>query len=369
MTIKEKILHILLFQRIKDRRTQIVVGYLKRLYVGILLLLLTLTTGIVGYIVIENYTFIEAFYMTIITLASVGFMEVRPLSDVGRIFTAILIITNLGVFAYSISVLSGFLVEGNFRKLWEHYTMLKKITELEDHVIVCGYGRYGREICEYFLHHKLPFVVIERAEAIIEELKLADITFIQEDATHDEALEEAGIHKARALIACLPDDVANLFVVLSARQMNPTIKIISRASSAKSETKLRLAGANEVITPETIGGFYMASLTTKPDVVEFFRIISNETHHSISFEQLSFDRFSNKNMPKTLRELDIAARTGANLVGVKMPDGRYIINPSLDLILESDMCLIALGTPNQIAALQKYCHTTTGKHPSTKLRF
>ncbi|MBK9460575.1 MAG: potassium channel protein [Sphingobacteriales bacterium] len=359
------------FSKSHNRRTQIVVDYLVRLYAGIALILLTLAIGVLGYMIIEHYNFIDAFYMTIITLATVGFMEVQPLSEAGRVFTSLLIITNIGIFTYAITVLSSFLVEGNFRKLWEHYVMLKKAEHLTNHVIVCGYGRYGREVCNYFAHHNIPFLVIEAKPDVVEELKSQNIIFVEEDATHDEALEEAGIHRARALVTTLPEDADNVYVVLTARQMAPNLHIISRAAMLRSEAKLHLAGANEVIMPEKIGGFYMAALTTKPDVVEFFKILSNETQVGISIEELIFDDIAPKpNAPRTIRDLDIRANTGANLIGIKTPDGRYLINPSPDTIIEARMCLIALGTPQQIDELKAYCQQQyKNNHPKTKLKF
>jgi len=231
---------------------------------AVFLLIMEFLFGMGGYMYLEGYTLREAFYMVVITISTVGYSEVHRLSSDGQLFTSILILINFGVFAYALSVFSYYIINGEIFKKMHLKLTGNKIDQLRDHIIVCGYGRYGKEIVQHFLDHRMSFVIIESDGAVIGEIQRSEINvlYIQEDATQDETLLKAGIKHAKTLVTALPDDSENLFIVLTARQMNPRLSIISRAASIKSQHKLKLAGANHVITPEQIGGFYMATLVT-----------------------------------------------------------------------------------------------------------
>ncbi len=228
------------------------------------LLVLILISGILGFKLIENYSWSDALYMTIITVSTVGYTEVKPLSEAGKTFTSIFIILNVGVFAYILSVFSYFVIEGEIFKKMHLNLIGTHIKKLSNHVILCGYGRYGKEAATHFQKHGIPFVVIEKNSEKITLIQESNdkILYLQEDATQDESLLEAGIAKAGTLITALSEDSDNVFTVLTARQLNPGIDIISVAKDPKSEKKLLLAGANHVVMPEQIGGFYMATLVT-----------------------------------------------------------------------------------------------------------
>lgn len=293
--------------------------------------------------------------MTIITLSTVGFTEVRPLSDAGRIFASFLIIGNIGVFAYAITNISRFLVEGGLKKLYQYSAMEKKINGLQQHVIICGYGRYGHEIADHFQRHKVPFVVIDSSQATADELDgKENLLYLLGDATNDDVLEAAGIERASALIAALPEDTDNVYVVLTARQLNPSLKIISRATYQKAEHKLKRAGADHVILPNQIGGFYMATLVTKPDAVEFFTILTENGDELVSFEEVIFHALPEGKTQQTIKELNIRQQSGANVVGLKTPEGKYIVNPSPDTVIAINMGIIVLGTKEQIQAFKAY---------------
>lgn len=329
--------------------------YLNRIYISLGFVFLTTSLGILGFMFFEGYNTIEAFYMTVITLSTVGYTEVRPLSDAGRIFASILIITNIGVFAYALSVLSSYIVDGNWKYLWQEYKMQRKINKLNNHSILCGYGRYGREVSKHLEARNTPFVIIESDEAVIQELQLeTDYLYIDGDATHDEVLMEAGIGRASSLITTLPDDADNVYVVLSARQLHPSLRIISRALDHKSEVKLKLAGADEVITLEYIGGFYMATLIGKPDVVEFFRVLSNESGTNLSIEEIDFTQLPKSYLNKTIKELGIRENTGANVIGIKTEAGEYLVNPSPNEQIQEGMRLIVLGNQQQILQFKHF---------------
>ena len=306
--------------------------------------------GVIGYAYLENYSFTEAFYMTMITISTVGYGEVRALSPSGQTFTTLFIFLNLGVFAYSASAFSYFIVQGQIFKTMRKKELSRKIKTLTNHVIVCGYGRYGREIAYHFESMKLPFVVIESDDQIIDEIESIDrnILFIHGDSTLDEVLLEAGIKNAKSLVIALHNDTCNLYTVLSARQLNPNIIIISRAQDQKAHDKLLLAGATHVVMPKQIGGFYMASLVTKPDAVEFFTFMTTEYNTEITFEEFHYDQLPDQFKDKSLSEINFRNATGANVVGYKNNLGKYIVNPSPDQVLEKASSIIVLGTPKQI---------------------
>jgi voltage-gated potassium channel len=230
----------------------------------------------------------------------------------------------------------------------------KKIENMENHVIVCGYGRNGKQVCLELIDDDIPFLIIENRENVIEFIREDNRLFLEGDATEEETLIKAGIKKARAIITTLPEDPDNLYVVLTARELNPGILIISRASSEASEGKLKRAGANNVIMPEKIGGAHMAALVTKPDITEFFAHLTGQgTDISITFEEITLANISKDPGQKSIRELDIRNKTGANIIGLRLPNGEYVINPPPDTLVNSDSKLILLGSEKQIQQMRK----------------
>lgn len=326
--------------------------YFKKLYIAIGLVLSVLLFGIIGYIWIEDYSFIDSMFMTIITIATVGYREVKDLDANGKIFTSILIIFSISTFAFAISVITRYVIEGEFRTYFKHYKVNKEIQQLKDHVIVCGYGRNGKQACVQLRSGNVKFVVIESNPSIIQRMhEEDDVLFIEGDATTDEVLIEAGLEHARALITALPSDAANVFVVLTARDRNPRLKIISRASDDASEHKLKRAGANNVIMPDKIGGTHMAALVTKPDVLEFIDHITGRIN--IRLEEILFSSLPESMRNKTIRELEIRNKTGANVIGYKTAAGDYVINPSPDTVMMQDAKLFVLGTQEQVAKFKE----------------
>ncbi len=321
--------------------------YFKKLYIAGGLILVVLLVGVSSFMMIEHYSFLNAFFMTINTVATVGFAEGRPLSDVGKIFTSFLIIFSIGTFAYSISVITTHIVEGEFQTYFKHYKVNREIQKLNNHIIVCGYGRNGKQACDQLHSQNEPFVAIEQSPLLISQMhEEGDVLFIEGDATQDEVLLAAGIKRARALITALPNDAANVFVVLTAREMNPALKIISRASEDASENKLKRARANNVIMPDNIGGTHMASLVVKPDVLEFIDHITGTIN--IKLEEILFSSLPESMKNKTIRELEIRNKTGANVIGFKTAAGEYVINPPPDTIMQQDAKLFVLGTQERV---------------------
>ncbi|MBI4647525.1 MAG: potassium channel protein [Bacteroidia bacterium] len=327
--------------------------HFKGMSTGLLLLIIVIITGILGYILIEKYTFVEALYMTLITMATVGFGEVHPLSDAGRIFTSLLIIFSFGIFAYVITAFSRYVIDGAFRNYFIDNKVKKRISKLKGHVIVCGYGRNGNQAVVDLIEHKEQVIIIEKEESISERLREeTDLLFIHGDATSDEVLGTAQIECAKALITTLPVDADNLFVVLTAHQMNPELKIISRASDESSDVKLKRAGANNVIMPDRIGGQRMAKLVAQPDIVEFLDYLMLMPTREVRLEEVSCENIADYFVERTIRELDIRNVSGANIVGLRTEAGQYIVNPSPDTKLSSNDKLFTIGTPEQIKKLK-----------------
>lgn len=321
---------------------------------GIILLLTMLVGGSFGFWFIEGLKWIDAFYMTIITISTVGFREVQPLSEVGKIFTSILIMFSLGSVAY-IGYLARFIFDGDFFKYYKTYRVEKRINRLYNHVIICGYGRNGEQVGKELASHNSPFVIIENRENVLNRIirESPDLMYINGDATHEETLMRAGVQRAKALIATAPSDAENVFIVLSARSLNPKMKIISRATDAHSDEKLKRAGADNVIMPELIGGQRMAKLVAQPDVVEFVEYVLLQDSVEVSLEEVSCRNMADVYEGKPLSHFRQREISGANIVGIKDRNGRYIFNPGSDYILDSEDQMFVLGAPEQVRAFRK----------------
>ncbi|HPT04538.1 MAG TPA: potassium channel family protein, partial [Bacteroidales bacterium] len=246
---------------------------LRNIELAILILITITLIGIAGYCFIENYSLLDAIYMTAITIATVGYEEVHPLSENGKIFTIFLIVFSWGTFAYAVSVVTSHFISLNLRDTFHRLKTISRIKKMKNHIIICGYGRNGQQTVNELLAYHQDFVVIEQNKVLVDENK-EKINIIQGDSTTDETLIEAGVQHARALITALPIDADNLFVALTVRALNPDILIVSRATFESSEKKLHIAGVNHVIFPEKVGGSQMAVLVSHPDVVEFLNHLS-----------------------------------------------------------------------------------------------
>ncbi|WP_405383453.1 potassium channel family protein [Maribacter sp. LLG6340-A2] len=326
-----------------------------RIYLALTLMLLVLAVGVVGYRYISDYSWVDAFYMTIITVTTVGFSEVRPMGADGKIFTVILIVASVFIFGYAISVITEYMLGRNSLQILKKKKMKYMIENLNQHVVVCGFGRNGMQAAERLKAYKRPFVVIEKDKEVIERHG-DDILFIEGDANDDEILMAAGIERAQYLIATLPDDAANLFVVLSARQLKKNLFIISRASLVTSQKKLFLAGADKVIMPDKIGGDHMASLVVMPDLITFMDKLSMEGENTTNLEEVAIEDFEDQIECNSIRDLDLRKKTGCTIIGYISPNGDYTINPEADLKLQPKSKIIVLGRPEQIKKLNKMFH-------------
>lgn len=327
--------------------------YFAKVYYAIFLLIAIITSGTIGFMMVEGWSIFESFYMTIITVSTVGFNEVHGLSDAGKLFTSFLIITSFGTFAYAVTAITSYVVGGEYKKYFQEYKSLKTAEKMENHTIICGYGRVGKQAAHDLRFYKRNFVVIEKNVNITEDPVNAEIPFVKGDSTEDQTLIKANIKSATALITALPKDADNLFVVLSARELNPQLKIISRASSYSSMRKLRIAGADNVIMPDTVGGAHMASLVVTPDMMEFMDLIKVSGKSSVNLEEIAFQDLPEDLQYTTIEDLQVKSQSGCNVIGYRSESGEYIINPATDLKILPHSKLFVLGNPEQIKKLNK----------------
>ena len=324
-----------------------------KLYISVFLLSVVVSIGVSGFMLISNESFVDALYMTVITMSTVGFGTLHELNEQEKLFTVFLIVTSIGVFGYTVTSVTEYLASSNLLKLLKYKNVEKKILKLENHTIVCGYGRNGNQAITKLKEFNKPCVVIERNKDLIEELERKNILFIEGDATNDDTLIKAQIGKANSLIAALPSDADNLFIVLSAKQLNKDCHIISRASNDSSCSKLLIAGATNTIMPDKIGGDHMASLVVTPDLIEFVEKLTINDVGSTNLEEINVNDLPPEYLNKTILDLDLRKKTGCNVIGFKTADNKYIINPEVSTKLEPNSNLIVLGRPKQIIKLKE----------------
>ncbi|MFK7756883.1 MAG: TrkA family potassium uptake protein [Flavobacteriales bacterium] len=325
-----------------------------RILIAVLAIVLLIFGGVLGFMLIEDYNFIDAMFMTVITMSTVGYEEVHPLGDGGKIFASILIICSFSTFAYAISVITTYFVTGQFKTSLERRNMIKTLNNLENHTIVCGYGRVGKKVAKKLKGYNKSFVIIENNEDKAEHISKVDgFICIHGDATKDQNLLDAGIGRASAVITTLPKDADNLYVVLTSRELNNHLTIISRASEKESVRKLKIAGASNVIMPDTLGGAHMASLVVTPDVMEFIDQVSIQGVGDTNLEELNLENLSEFSGNVKLKEITQLEHRKLNVVGCKRESGEIIINPEKELMLQKTDKLFVLGLPENISSFRK----------------
>ncbi len=333
---------------------------LNRLYLALGLLVFSFAVGIAGFMGLEHFRFLDAFYMTVISASTVGFGEVHPLSDAGRLFVSFYILFNLLVVAYLVSVLTTYVFDGELRHLFRMIRTDQEIKSFRQHVIVCGFGRNGYKAYDELRLSGTQTVVVEQNETLlratmaVEDATEREIPAVYGDATLETTLRQAGIEYARALITALPKDADNVFVALTARELNPKLIIIARASARTSVSKLISAGANSVVMPDEIGGSHMANLIIRPEVIRFLDMISGLDPNKLRLEELAFGQLKPALRGQSIRELDLRSRTGATVIALRHGEGGELeVSPAADYRPAAGDVLLVLGNETQIQALHR----------------
>ena len=324
----------------------------KKLLFSILMFLVVVLFGIFGYTWIEGWNFLDSLYMTIITLSTVGYGEVREIGPGGRVFTVLLIVFGLFTITYIVGLVAETLVAGEIRSVLGRRKVSKKIKSLRDHYIICGYGRIGSIICKGLTRKAIPLMVIEKDEHVQEELEQDEILYLQGDATHEETLLEAGIEKAKGLVSVVSSDAENVYICLTARGLNPRLYILSRAEDEASERKLLRAGANKVILPYILGGRRMVQAIIRPTVSDFLESAVHDQSFELAIEEITVgedSRLANQSLVDSgiRQEMDVI------IIGIKQKAGTMIFNPSSQTKIQSDDILIAMGRNKDLETLRR----------------
>jgi voltage-gated potassium channel len=321
----------------------------RRLILSIGLVVLVISFGTTGYTILERWDFLDSLYMTIITLTTVGFKEVHDLSDNGKIFTIALIVGGVGTMLYVLRIGAQLILEGELQEIYGRKRLEKRLKELRDHYIVCGYGRMGKIIVRELRHEDLDFIVIEKNHTTLDE---EDLLIIEGDATKDDLLKKAGIERAKCLISVLPTDAENLYVVLSARGLNPDLLIVARAGEEGSEQKLLRAGADRAVSPYYIGGLRIAHTVLKPAVVDFIEFATKSGNIDLQIKEINVGEGSEL-VGKTLDESGIGRDLAIIVVAIKQSGGEMKFNPTFRTVMEAGDTLIAVGETSKLKRLEE----------------
>lgn len=327
-----------------------------------LLLLITIMVGVIGFIFIEGMSFLDAGYMTIITMSTVGYEVVGDggLSPDGKVFAIFLIIFTIGTFAYFITTLTTMVIEGEIRNLLKKYQVNKGISKLREHIIICGLGRNGKEAALELVEQGEEFVIVEKDEEVIRKfLDLHPRNYVLEgDATDESILHNANITQAKGVVIALADDADNVFTTLTVRELNPYAKVVARASNERTISKLRRAGADRVILPNQLGGRKMAKIITTPDMVDFVDMITGQGKFGLKLELVDCESHPGL-IDRSFSELQIKTQSGVLVLGTQFDDGHFELNPDAHKPIVRSQKLFIIGTPEQIDTFHRiYKHKT-----------
>ncbi|MFH2219655.1 MAG: potassium channel protein [Pseudomonadota bacterium] len=313
-----------------------------RLRTSLILLLLIILSGTTGYHFVEDMPIFDAFYMTVITISTVGFSEIKPLSEVGRALTVLIIVSGISVLTFTLGQVARIFVEGEITRIFGRRKLEKQISELKGHYIICGYGRIGSIISLELAAEKIPFVVIEQNPAKIEKLEKVHFLYLNMDATAEEALIKAGIQRARGIVTAVESDADNVFIALTAKGLRPDVFVLARSSDVKNEGKLLKAGATRVVSPYLIGGKRMAQILKKPTVVDFIDTAMMNGELGLGMEEAVIGSASSL-IGKTLVESHIRRDFGVIIVAIKKPSNEMIFNPLSTEKLEAGDTIVVIG--------------------------
>ena len=326
---------------------------LRKLIFGLGLAIFSIALGVTGYMLIEGYTLTQAIYMTSITISTVGFREAKPLSEAGMVFTSAYILLNLGLIAYVVSYAARFIFDGELRNEYRHYFNNKEIKKMKDHVIVCGFGRNGSKAVSELRQNNVKCVIIENDTNVTGDLINHVEAIVKGDASDEQVLIKAGIERAQAIIITLPNDADNVYITLSAREINKDIKIISRASQEMTQKKLRKAGADMVIMPDSLGGKHMAQLITKPSVIQFLNLLEG-VEGIFNIEQVRQEDLKSEYQGASISDMNVRKISGVSVMAYQSAHGAFQINPPASTVLQPGGNYIILGSKEEIEAFQNH---------------
>ncbi|MBU0699041.1 MAG: potassium channel protein [Pseudomonadota bacterium] len=321
-----------------------------KLRIALILLLAVIFAGTIGYVALEGMPVFDAFYMTVITISTVGFSEIKPLSQAGRILTVIVIVSGISVLTYTLGQVAKIFVEGELRRVLGRRKLEKQISELSNHYIICGYGRIGSIISHELAAEKIPFVVIEQNSAKIEQLEKEHYLYLNMDATSEEALNKAGIQKVRGIVTAVESDSDNVFITLTAKALRPDVFVLARASDVKNESKILKAGASRVVCPYLFGGKRMAQILKKPTVVDFIDTAMMNSQLGLRMEEAVIGPTSGF-IGKTLIDSHIRQDFGVIIVAIKKPSNEMIFNPTPMEKLESGDVIVVIGKKDDLSRM------------------
>jgi voltage-gated potassium channel len=311
---------------------------------------LIIILGATGYWLIEGWSLVDAFYMAVITVTTVGFGEVHPLTPAGRMFTTVLIVLGVGGITYAFSALTNYVIAGELGGILEKRRMARRVNSIQGHYIVCGFGRVGHQVCVELKRERQSLVVVDFDGPSVERARSQGYSVVVGDAGNDRVLHEAGIERARGLVAAVDSDAANMMVVLSARALNPNLYIVARANLEDTEAKLLRAGANRVMSPYSLGGRRMAQMLIRSDVVDFLDVVMHDETLELLLEDLTVGPGCALDQ-RSIGEARIRTETGANILGIKRKEGGIVLAPEASTVIYPNDILIALGTRQQLEAL------------------
>jgi voltage-gated potassium channel len=308
--------------------------------------------GTLGYFFIEDWSLLDAVYMTIITLSTIGYQEVHPLSDVGKVFTIFLILGGVFTFLYTATEIIRAIVSGEVAEMLGSQQRERALAEINRHIIVCGYGRMGKLVCQEFSRDRVPFVVVDVSEEALRTFDVQHGLYLVGDATSDEVLRKAGIDRARALVSVMASDADNLFTTLSARLLRSDLFVVARAEAAGSEAKLIRAGANRVVSPYQIGGTRVAQAVLRPTVVDFIELATRTEHIDLQLEEARIGPGSSL-AGSTLKDSRLRIDLKLIIVAIKKGTGHMQFNPPPETVLEPGDTLVAIGHREQLSLLER----------------
>jgi len=326
----------------------------KRLLIASFLLLFIIVMGTVGYRLIEGWELIDSFYATVTTISTVGYGDFAPVTWQGRLFTVLLVVFGVGTMLYAVTMFAEMMVEDRLKKVLGRGSMESRIEKMKNHYIICGFGRMGSLICREMAEEKAPFVIIENNPEVIQRIEDEGYVYFKGDATDDKSLIRAGIKRAKGVVCVLSSDAENLYVILTAKELNADVYILSRCEEEPSEHRLLRAGADRVISPYTMGGMRMAMAILRPAMMDFIEITTRRQSLELRMEELPVSDASTI-IGKSLEASEIRKKYGLIIVAIKKDSGKMIFNPQAAYMIEKGDRLIALGEDDDVNRFTRVC--------------